>query len=547
MNELSQKTVLILGAGNVGEACAFRLIDHNVKKLILHTLTEEESEQVYDRVVKYAKDATTIIETSYGDALLPTSLAYKNKKEILQNEEDAISLLSYYFDPLSEATIKTSFLYALIEKFKPDIVVDAINTATVVGYADDPYHLPRKIIKDNNIPHDKIAELLTANPINPLIRFTQVLENILTKKGVESYVKVSTTGLGGMGVNLPYTHGDLNEPGMSSGILGKVAAAGVMHQLFWSLSHTPGCNIKVITPAALIGWQQVGCGDFRSHGSALKEAIIPQSQELDSNITPYHTKFSDNTIKIPYVDSGENNAYSLHEMMAITSLGQMEAVTREEVSEAVLQSILGSTKYDILTTLDYASLSPSYTAAVQRDYIFNKMKQLENDSEYPSIATNNLGPTMSKHLFELYVLLQVANNSLDQVIKLDVGEIIDLIDEFLKDGKMIKYALSLRLPVITPDNQIYILDNAFVPEDKSLLNKPSQLEKFIKEGWVDFRPETIRQWLNKLTKLSQESKTFTNKMSIPLHRNWQDLNGNDIGEILGYIYSMEGGHRKKEL
>ena len=195
MKEVANKTVLILGAGNVGEACAFRLIDHKVKKLILHTLTEGEAKEVYARVQKYNKDHSTDVEISWGDALLPEVLAYKNKKEILKSEEDSKKLLSYYFDPLSEETIMSSFLYHLVYKFQPDIIVDAINTATVVGYADDPYHLPRAIIKDNTVAQNKVAELLTSNPINPLIRFTQVLEKVLTKMNVESYVKVSTTGL----------------------------------------------------------------------------------------------------------------------------------------------------------------------------------------------------------------------------------------------------------------------------------------------------------------------------------------------------------------
>lgn len=547
INQLSNKTILIIGAGNVGEACAFRLIKHKVKKIILHTLTEKKANEVFARVKEYDKESSTIIEMSWGNVLLPKNLAYKNKNEILESKEDSNILLSYYFEPLNDNILETNFLYSLVEKFKPDIIIDAINTATVIGYTDDPYSLPRKIIKDNTEDHS--IELLLSNPINPLIRFTQVLKKVMEKFQLDCYIKVSTTGLGGMGINLPYTHGDLNEPGMSSGILGKVATAGIMHQLFWSLSHTPGCNIKVVVPATLIGWQYVGLGDFRSHGKNLQEVSIPIKQNLN-NIILQKTNTLETTIKIPYVDSGENNAYSLHEMMAITSLGQMESVTREEVSEAVLQSILGSTKYDILTALDYATLNPSYTAAIQRNHIFRKMKSLETISDYPSIATNNLGPTMSKHLFELFVLLKMADNSLENLIKLTPKELIKSITTFFKkDDRILKYALALRLPFINCNNEIFILDNTFVPEDKSLLKNITNdnLERFIKEGWIDFRETNIKQWLKKLKGLVKEKNEILNKMSIPLERNWQDIENGNIGEILGYIYSMEGGNRKKEL
>jgi hypothetical protein len=422
----------------------------------------------------------------------------------------------------------------------------------VIGYSDNLYSLPRKIINNENKVKNASVNLLLSNPMAPLIRFAQVLKKIMDDINLDSYIKVSTTGLGGMGINLSYTHGDLNEHGMSSGILGKVAASGIMHQLFWSLSHTPKCNIKVIVPATLIGWQYVGYGDFRSYGANLYKVSLPEKQKInkDNKIILEKTKFLNETIKIPYVDSGENNAYSLHEMMAITALGQMEAVTREEVSEAVLQSIFGSTKYDILTALDHATLNPSYTAAIQRNHIFEKMKKLEKNSTYPSIATNNLGPTVSKHLFELFVLLKVSDNSLSKLINFSAKELVVLIKEFFeKNNTIIQYALALRLPVLNDDNELLILDNAFVPENKQLLKNVSNeaLEKYIEDGWIDFREKTIEKWLRKLRKVVCEKNDISEKLCIPLERNWQSIENNDIGEILGYIYSMEGGNRKKEL
>ena len=310
VNKLSKQTVLIIGAGHVGEACAFKLIEQGIEKIILHTLTEKESCEVATRIEPYAKGKTEVVK-SWGDVLLPTVLANKSKKEIVSSKKDSSLLLSYYFDPLSDEIVKKSFLYKLAEKIKPDIIIDSTNTATMVGYTDDPYSLPRKIINDENKKENTLINLLLSNPIAPLIRFVQVLKKIMDDINIDSYVKVSTTGLGGMGINLSYTHGDLNELGMSSGILGKVAAAGIMHQLFWSLSHTPRCNIKVVVPATLIGWQYVGYGDFRSRGANLHKVFLPEKQKIskDNKIVLEKTKLLNDTIKIPYVDSGENNAY----------------------------------------------------------------------------------------------------------------------------------------------------------------------------------------------------------------------------------------------
>ena len=483
--------------------------------------------------------------------MLPDALSNKNKEEIISSKKDSSLLLSYYFAPLTDEIIKKSFLYKLIIKNKPDIIIDAINTATVVGYIDDPYSLPRKIIDNNSIENSTI-KLLLSNPITPMIRFIQILKEVMNTTNLSSYIKISTTGLGGMGFNLQYTHGDLNETGMSSGLLGKVAVSGIMHQLFWSLSHTPKCNIKVIVPATLIGWQYVGFGDFRSHGKKLQKVSLPKKQKIGKNnkFILEKTELLSDTIKIPYVDSGENNAYSLHEMMAITALGQMEAITREEVADAVLQSIIGSTKYDILTALDNATLNPTYAAAIQRNYIFDKMRKFEKNSNYPSIATNNLGPTVSKHLFELFVLLKISDNSLKKLINFSEKKILVLLKEFFEtNNTIIQYALALRLPVLNNDNELLILDNAFVPENKQLLKNVSQenLEKYIESGWVDFREKTIKKWLLKIKKMITEKAINSNKLCITTEKNIHNIKNGDIGEILGYIYSMEGGNRKKEL
>ena len=74
-----------------------------------------------------------------------------------------------------------------------------------------------------------------------------------------------------------------------------------------------------------------------------------------------------------------------------------------------------------------------------------------------------------------------------------------------------------------------------------------QLEKYISSGWIDFREKTVKTWLNKLQKLQKEKSEILSEICIPLEKNWQNITGENIGEILGYIYSMEGGNRKKEL
>lgn len=554
---IRNKTILILGAGQIGEACAIRIIKEHPKKIILHTLTKQEAKKAVKNVRNSATHIRSELIPSWGNALVPKELIYTPKENLMRNSLNADLLLDFYFSYLSDKLLENSSLYQIIKKWKPNIIIDAINTATVVGYQDDPYSLPRQIIrrvdyKGNNADwKNSCINLLTSSIIPCIIRFTQALQKGMVDFGIENYTKISTTGLGGMGVNIFYTHGDLNEPGMSSGILGKVAAAGIIHQLFWSLSHTPGINIKVIVPATLVGWQPVQFGKFRSHGKNLPLIDCSQKTKLINGdlFRANKCKKVKKFMEIPFVDSGENSAYSLGEMSAITALGQMGCVTREEVAQATFETINGSTKYDLLTAMDYATLGPSFLAATQRQIIFNKLKSLEKKKNVPSIATNNLGPTVSKHLFELYILLQVSNNSVEECIRTKNKDLTKKTNKFIETHKEIRsQILSLGLPIIFDNSEILIGEYYLVPNMniKNVISR-NNINKWAASGWVDLRKTQINYWQSWIKKAYADILKLQKKATPVLNRNWQNIEKGNIGEILAYVYSLQGGGRKIEF
>ncbi len=64
------------------------------------------------------------------------------------------------------------------------------------------------------------------------------------------YFKVGTSGTGGMGVNIPYTH---SEERPSRVLLSKTAVAGAQTLLLFLLARTPGGPlVKEIKPTAAI-------------------------------------------------------------------------------------------------------------------------------------------------------------------------------------------------------------------------------------------------------------------------------------------------------
>lgn len=549
---MKNKTILVLGAGQIGEACALKSIKNNPKRIILHTLTKEESLVALKNIQEHLDGRNIDIQISWGNALVTKSLMHLDRNA-LHNPENRKKLINYYYSYLSDDLIKKSSLYFLIRKWRPDYIFDGINTATVVGYQDDPYSLPRTILnkKNGQESKDSTENLLVSNIVPSLIRFTQALKKSLLDFNVKCYVKISTTGLGGMGDNLFYTHGDVNEPGMSSGILGKVAAAGVIHQLFWSLSHTPGINIKVAVPAALVGWQGIGFGKFRSHGKNLPFVDSNVKTKLIKGETFASKKCKQVSpfMEMPFVDSGENCAYSLGEMTAITALGQMECVTREEVAQASIEMALGSTRHDLLTAMDMASLGPSHLGGIHRRIILAKLAELEAEKSTPSIATNNLGPTVSKHLFELYLMLVCSKKSLTAFAKVSSSDLLRNINKYLEDNQQIRAQIvSLGLPILFDGNQIIIGEYFYVPNPKAdNIVSSKNIDLWADSGWVDLRENNIKHWQSIIKNILIESKKNKEDGFAVIDRNWLDIEKADIGEILGYAYSMLGGQRKTEF
>ena len=549
--DIKGKTVLILGAGNVGEACAVLLAKYKPRKIILHTLMQEEAERAKSNVEKLCNFNNILLETSFGNVLTTQRLFNENITEIpceIKND-----LLEYLYFPLSDKIIQSSSLYNLLVKFKPDYIIDSINTSTVVGYANDPYHLPLTFLDEKTSSCELVENMLSSSLIPFLVRFIQVLHKYLSENKDTAYVKVSTTGIGGMGMNIKYTHGDLNETGLSTGILGKVAAAGVIHQLLWSLAHTPGINVKIVVPASLIGWEGVGFGKFISNGKfCLKNRTVRKINLNDNKkiINSYAAIASDESsfMEIPYVDSGENDSYSLAEMTAITAQGQMEAITREEVALAVMDCLSCSTRYDLITAMDMASLKSSFAGAIERNNILEKLRTLQTESNTQSIATNNLGPTVTKHLYELYFILESLSFDLKSINSTSINDLQLQIDQMVIERKaIVNQVLSLGLPVLQEGNILTVGDKIICP--KNLMETEINDEKidfWAKVGWVDLREKQIKYWLGML-KLMFEELSNPENMLLNVERNIQtQFENKNLGEILAFLYSLSGGNRRKQ-
>jgi|GEM_PF-1018276 len=545
---IKDSAILVLGAGQIGRAACVEIIKHEPRTLILHTLTKEEAVDSLSWIESNFFKMGTKVVPSYGDVLIV-------------DPKSKISELDYRFGAFTPEVCKASALWKLIKKFKPDMIVDGINTATVVGYGHDPFTTSRRIKKvldsgelpDKNSVMELLKESLLAEAIPPLVRFTQVLHQAMLEFRVKRYVKISTSGLGGMGFNIPYTHGDVGEPGCSPRLLGKVAASGILNQLIWTLSHTPGVDIKMVIPTALVGWEDITADiTLRKNGKDTPIPLVDCEKPLNlakGNVFQTHkAKDTGQILKMAAVDSGENGFYGLGDMTTITALGQMGCITKEEVGFAVAEALEGSTKYDICAALDAGCLGPSFNAAFERNFILNKMKELNSTLEYPSVAAGNLGPKVTKHLWELEILRRIALN-LQNIADADIKDLTLEAEKLLMKSspRLRSQILSLKMPIIMEGGRLLLGNSWHIPPGPLPDITPENIEIWAQKGWVDLRESRMNYWQQEIRHIVEFFRQSRRSPHVKLQRNWRTFaldTDFDIGEVLGLVYSLSGGDRK---
>src|SRR5207249_4368627 len=83
---------------------------------------------------KYRRLAANEVE--WGNVFLPATLAHLERGAVMANPEHRRLMLQDLLDELTDDVCHRSFLYQLLIKYKPDAVVDSINTATAFAYQD---------------------------------------------------------------------------------------------------------------------------------------------------------------------------------------------------------------------------------------------------------------------------------------------------------------------------------------------------------------------------------------------------------------------------
>ncbi len=551
MGQGDRRAMVLGGSGLVGYQVARNLAAHiGIEELVVAARFPGETREAVEKLA--GEFPALRVRGFHGDLFLPGEPIPAADDGEHQPQRRDPGLRRRLFDDTYrnfENAYRDSFLARLLLQERPDVIVDCVNTATGISYQD--VYTSCQAVQSDLDAREKGAEelredvekLMVSISIPQLILHVRILNRALVECGARLYLKVGTTGTGGMGLNIPYTHG---EERPSPQLLNKNAIAFAHSGMLFLMARTPGSPIiKEVKPAALIGYRGV---EFRAAvgkqyhrreegdrtvfelGEASEPYVLyrPRRVELGPtlDLTPDPSGYErllgpDGTdrLRVPLVDTGENGLFTRGEFEAITSLDQMEYITPEEIADVVLLEVKGvGTGRDVVSAIDSSVLGSTYKAGLLRSAAGEMLERLEAKHGVPSIALGRLGPPgLAKHLFEIY-LFRRAYGTLPAVLaeaKNGPDAAVDIADRLMKllddDPLLTSLATSVGIPILCPDGRTLLRGPMIsAPPYRKFRSEiditPEKLDQYV-GTWVDLRPSRVAWWLETLAHMEESRST----------------------------------------
>jgi len=531
LNIENRKILVLGGYGMVGAAVCRELLARRPREIQIHSLRIEESQKAADEL--QAEAGSTVLSTSAGNIF---GLLHEGSKRDLIRAE---------LRRLDDEDLDTFALYDVLTQSRPDIVVDCVNTSTGIAYGDI-FRSAQDVLKqleEGGVQEETAERLLDALYMPRLIRHIQIMYRGMIDAGTGVYVKIGTTGTGGMGLNIPYTH---SEERPSRVLLSKSAMAGAQSMLLFLMARTPGAPItKEIKPAAVIAWKRMGFGPIVRGGKPL--------QLMDARPIPLGATFSTEPYENVFIDTGENGVFSLEEFSTVTSHEQMEFVTPEEIARYLVFEIEGrGTGFDIVNALDSAVLGPTYRAGILRHWALERLNEMEKEHGVHSVAFEMLGPPRnSKLLFEAH-LLRLAFPNMKAVWTSTPEAVRDALDRLVReDPEVANQVVSVGIPILLDSGEVIRGVKVLIPGDADCTTvTPENLETWVRDGWVDLRLANCARWVNRFQKIRDEIAALPQDDSssrfLRNRRFWHKVDVIQPGKVVGWILGTEeGGSRIK--
>jgi len=287
----SDRTILVLGgAGLVGSQIVREIArELEPERIVVASLYRGE-------VREFLRDArrefcNVDFVGAWGDVFVRDEFMEENRRRLMSTRARRDSLYHDLFGALDDAYARSG-LSQLIRRYRPNVVVDCINTATAISYQDieslskqahDLLNQLAQIVDHQDLTalndlgrelEQNVSALLISQSLPQLIRHVQVIHRAMSEVGTRLYLKIGTTGTGGMGLNIPYTH---SEDRPSFKLMSKTAVGFAHTGLMFLMARTPdGPLVKELKPAAMIGYRRVAYKSVKLRG---RPQLRYQSQE----------------------------------------------------------------------------------------------------------------------------------------------------------------------------------------------------------------------------------------------------------------------------
>jgi hypothetical protein len=504
------RSFLVLGgAGLVGFQVARRIAeDLNPERILLVSRTEASVAQATERLREIAPGVDVVGE--WGDVFLREAYCRRSRSDLLADAECREGIFADLLGPIGDA-LGRSRLAALIATYRPDVIVDSINTATAISYQDvyaASVMAKRSIEEGPNGPsadrwstvEGDVEALILSQSEPQLIRHVLILDHAMRTAGSRLYLKVGTTGTGGMGLNIPYTH---SEDRPSAKLMTKTAVAFAHTGLLFLMARTEGGPlVKEVKPGALIGYARITHQTIRERGEPVaryRAQPVPLEGRLELRMDPDRFEHL-GEVALPIIDTGENGVFTRGEFEAITAIGQMEFVTPEEIADICVREIRGgNTGRDVIAALDASILGPSYRAGVLRHEAIDVLANLEVKTGSHSVALGQLGPPeLSKLLWEAE-LLRLEFGTLAGAGEVDADTMSRRVAERLAVLPNVRDTMtSLGLGILTADGA-HLVRGPFlripeIPGESHAGVTTVDIDDWAEKGWIDLRPVNFARW-----------------------------------------------------
>jgi len=548
------------GAGLVGlQVCRHIAQQLEPRRIVVASLLESEAAAACATLEREFGARISFVP-AWGNLFVPRELADTPRGKIINSPDLRKQLLGALYDDF-EPAYQANHLVWLIRRHRPQVIVDCVNTATGLSY-QDVWQGAAKVrgwLSGDGFAAQGVQDLeaLLLSQSGPqIVRHVRFLHRATTEYKTSVYLKVGTTGTGGMGLNIPYTH---SEDKPSKVLLAKNEAAFGHTGLLFLLARTPHAPIvKEVKPAAMIGYRGVRVVRTRDrHGNQdlytpREVALGGSSLELREAPGSYE---QDGELEVPVVDTGENGVFTRGEFAAITALGQMEYITPEEIARTVVLEIRGAnTGHDSISAMDASVLNPSYKAGLLRKAALTDLDASEKQSGISSVALGRLGPPeLSKLLFEAH-LLKVAYGSLARIADEDVAPeaMSDRSVSVLVSSGVSRQAPSIGIPVLMPDGKAILRGPRInVPEPRghetsAVIEDARSIDRWARKGWVDLRPANMAVWKQRFERMLTARAELRDTGSAAATIQTYMGDGFEIGEVVAWVFNNEmGGYRIK--